>query len=366
MAIQITTSEERIEPVTLLSKIKAKWISLVDRGAIAAPFQVTKEDNMAGKYIQAIILPDGTTLEDLSKLYEQEFKPTMTEKHDGLLKCILAPDTAFKSIEAVKSDRAPGVQFLAGELVDDARKEEMTPAPQLSAPIMDTPVAQEIVTIQHSFRDQLGRKAEAFMNAIFAAIELQTDPSVRKKQVLTAAQAFKDWLASAMDVTAGATKGAFDMTGLKNMINKIQPPGEAIKTDTSQEAITMDEKQIQELVMMTVTAALKADREAADTQAKLAAEKAEKDALKADLEATKAEIVALKEAQATKSDTKPVDKPDLVAALKADMDAMATAYNAVVQRIAGLENAAPNVPSPGDDSASKGDASVWGDSALGM
>jgi len=364
VTLRITKTEERIEPVTLISRIRATWLSLVDRGANAAPFQTTKEEDMAGKYIQAIILPNGRKIEDLSELYELDLQITGTEKGDELTKYVLAPETAFKAdtLEAVKAEKLPEAQFIVGDPIEEAEKAELMPMP---ANPMDAPVAEETIVVARSFRDELGRKLEALVSAIHSATELETDPRKRKRQAVDASKAFTDWLGGAMDAANGATKdderSGWDriLDRLRGRTTPITMKMEAMKMDPTEMTNQMKEmvtEALSESVPAAVTAALKAERDAESTRAAEEAEKAEKDALRSELESLKAQLEELKAKKEEKpEETETPDKAAELEALKGDVAGMATKFNEVVSKLAAWENSPQTPSSPADDGATKDD-----------
>lgn len=224
MAIKIIEEEQR-KKVNLLRDVDAEFVSLVKHGANRMPFRVIKLDKQRGGEkktmtlaIQSIILPKGKSIEDLTKLdglqYLSEADLTQKQDHDQYVKFPQVDPKLFdsESMQIVKAGEGYLIVGLMTEKTDkqvlslsedQVEKLSTIPTSPMDAIIGDPDVAAQAAMV-NSFRDMFDVELYSMIDIVTGALrQTSGDPKKRKNTVLSAVDAFKNFLSVGLDAIGG-------------------------------------------------------------------------------------------------------------------------------------------------------------------
>lgn len=380
MAVKITQKYDRIQPVSFITKARAKFITLADKVANASPFAVKSEDGMAGQYIQAIILPNGQKIEDLEQIYDPELLKTLkwdrAEKGETLTKYIQVEEDAFDPESLTTVPIGETGQMIVGELTQAAKADLVEYGPGSGRGAV-TPVPGQNTwgktgywersadgnipryAVPETFSDTVQQKISAMTGAIRGAVELESDPKKRKTQCVNAVKAFQDWLAGALE-TMGADAEKADLENqIMELVKNSLPGGVTDNNSIAQKSDNggidkMDANEIKRLVADSlketvpgmISQALKADKEAAENLAAEQAKKEEYDALKKDIADLKAQLAEDKKSEG-EGEAAKTDDPEK---LREEITALKSELAGALDKFRAIESSPLIAPSQGDNS----------------
>lgn len=220
MAVVLHTEERRKE-VTFLSDVDVKFISFVRHGANQMPFRVIKSDysgdrpkeKMGGNMliVQSLILPEGVTLEELAKEEGMEWvleanisKETLADGYLTYTQCSMEK----MDVDSVQMVRLPKGWAMVGKAKEDASGDFITLGEQTahkigiatSAP-MDAFFNEETASaVGVAFSELFARELYSMVDIVYGAMnQVTTEPSKRKKMVVTAIDSFKAFVSMGLD-----------------------------------------------------------------------------------------------------------------------------------------------------------------------
>jgi|GEM_PF-4194833 len=279
-------SEEVEKDVTLLQDVDPEFVSLVRHGANRMPFRVVKKEKEGGErmglYIQSLLLSKGTKFDKITEIpelaYLSEAKTDQVQRFEGYDKYTqldeskFVPET-FKLVKVAEDAWALAGDLAAGITPEDAlmvseetaRKAAELPVPPMDTVIGDTAEARRASVIM-SFGEHLHKEVDSMLSIVFGALkQAAADPARRKKVVLGAVDAFRNFLSVGLDVVgeAAAKIERPDISGKIGGINMLE---------------FKDEKEFSEAVGKVVSAVLKERDEKAREEAEKARAEEEKKA----------------------------------------------------------------------------------------
>jgi len=313
MALRITESVLKTQPVVFRTHAHAEWISLVKHGANRTPFYLIKSDGGSKlQVIQSILVPKSITLAQLASRdnltflvdakdqkishedYDEYLQIPASEFEPGTLMLEKLADDTQVRIGTLKSDRPDALVWKQGE--PGMLTQEM-PQPDTVADVL--------------FRDW-----EALKNSVFGALGSSgLDDKKRKQMIFSAIDGFKTAMSMLMDQVNG---------GVIKVEKSEDKPVEWFK----------DKEEFEQFVATVATAAAEqVFAKAKETEAaekaeaeKAAAEKAEAD--KAIAEKAEADRIAKEEA-----DAKAGNAADAIEKLKAELEEKNAALEAKVAEL---------------------------------
>jgi len=227
MAVKLIT-EESEKDVTLLKNADVKFVSLVRHGANRMPFRVVKQEkggeqeNMSYA-IQSIILPKDGELSSLAQVKGLEYLSEATDDHrkdfDDYFRLDQLDPKEFDS-DTMKLLKVGNGWLLVGALQEKAKVEgaltlaedqveklASLPAAPMNAFIGDPDVAAQ-AAMAASFRELFETELYAMLDIVHGALkQAAAEPKKRKSQIMSAIDAFKNFLSMGLDAIGGtATK----------------------------------------------------------------------------------------------------------------------------------------------------------------
>jgi len=218
-------SEEVEKDVTMLSSVDPEFVSLVRHGANRMPFRVIKTqkggEQMGSMFIQSILLTKGVGLADLTGLsdmgYLSEAKTDAKTEFDSYVRYKQADEKLFipESFKMVKLNE--NVWALTGQLSDSAKSEDMImlsekdskqvgelPTSPMDVVFGDQEAARSAAMVT-SFKELMDRELSSMLDVVFGSLkQAAADPKKRKKSVLDAVDAFRNFLSVGLDVVGSA------------------------------------------------------------------------------------------------------------------------------------------------------------------
>lgn len=228
MAVKIIEEEQR-KKINMLKNVDAEFVSLVKHGANRMPFRVVKMDKQRGGEetemtlaIQSIILPKGRQIEDLTKIeglqYLSEADLSQKQDFDEYVKFPQVDPKLFDSgsMQLVKAGDGFLIVGLMKEKIDkqvlslsqeQVEKIAALPTAPMDAVIGDPDVAAQQAMVT-SFREMFDRELYSMIDVVTGVLrQVASDPKKRKNAILTAVDAFKNFLSVGLDAIGGNDAG---------------------------------------------------------------------------------------------------------------------------------------------------------------
>ena len=232
--------ESKTKEVDLLKDVNVEYVSLVKHGANRMPFRVVKSQSEGGddsnmRYaIQSILLPKGTSLEDITAMKGLEYlADARTEKQefDGYDKLHQIDPKMFDA-ETMQLLKVGDGWLLVGKLsekadVDEALtlgKEQVEKLAEIPMSPMDSIIgdpdaaAQQALAMQ--FRELFEKELYAMLDVVHGSLkQAGTDPKKRKSTIISAIDGFKSFLIVGLDAigNSAAKMEKTDDKGVEDM-----------------------------------------------------------------------------------------------------------------------------------------------------
>ena len=341
MAMQSETTRVK-KKVGMLENVDVEFVSLVEHGANQQPFRVVKQEGgerfkMKDNKVQAILVPNDMTMEDLAKdekfAFLTEAITSKAVKFETYTKYVQADVEKFEkdSIRLVKLKGAslaivgslvPGVEDRSLlSLGDEVEKAAIIPINS----VFDIPVEGKQLIL--SFGDLFHRELDSFISIIMNALRQSSGDSKKRKQiVLSAFEAFKNFMVAGLDAI-GTEK--MDSTVLDKIQESFKMLGKEDSHKPNLEEIDMiEKKEIQEMI------------------------DASNGKLKTDLTASVAEIVAktILDIETKKADK--VKSDDANKAKETEMQTLVKSVKELTEKVAKIGDQ-PNTDSAANDADDK-------------
>jgi hypothetical protein len=223
MAVKLIT-EESEKDVTLLKDADVQYVSLVRHGANRMPFRVVKHEKGGEKAnmryaIQSIILPKGGELSKMAQAPGLEYLSEAHEQHrkdfDDYFRLDQIDPKVFDS-ESLKLLKAGDGWLLVGALQKDEKAEgaltlaedqveklASLPVAPMNAIIGDPDMAAQMA-MAASFRELFETELYAMLDIVHGSLkQAASEPKKRKAQIMSAIEAFKNFLSMGLDAIGG-------------------------------------------------------------------------------------------------------------------------------------------------------------------
>lgn len=228
MAVKIIEEEQR-KKVNMLKNVDAEFVSLVKHGANRMPFRVVKMDKQEGGEtkemtlaIQSIVLPKGKQIEDLTKIdglqYLSEADLSQKQEFDNYDKFHQIDPKLFdsESMQLIKAGDGFLIVGLMSEKTDkqvlSLSQEQVEKIAAIPTAPMDSIIGDPDVAAQQamvtSFREMFDKELYSMIDIVTGALrQVASDPKKRKNSILSAVDAFKNFLSVGLDAIGGNDAG---------------------------------------------------------------------------------------------------------------------------------------------------------------